>query len=130
MNSQLNQDLLSFALGELGVLKRLDVRLRLFFSPKARRRLAELDRAAGAVAGAIGAGGAAAFRANGRVKLRRLLLIDVALAALLVLSITSGAFVVWRTINPPVQACANPSPKTGVTPVTPNHTMSHQPVPM
>ena len=100
MSSNRDHDLLAFLLGELGVLKRLDVRLRLAFSSSARRRLTELERAAGAIAGTIGAGGVAAFRANRQVKLRRLLLLDLAVAAALLSSVGGGGAVVWRTLHP------------------------------
>ncbi|HLK17169.1 MAG TPA: hypothetical protein VKT78_20365 [Fimbriimonadaceae bacterium] len=106
MNSRLDQDLLDFALGELGMRKRLDVRMRLLLSGTARERLSQLDRAAGVVAGAIGTGGAPAFRANTRLKLRRLLLVDLMILVLLLLALGAGAFVVWRNNHPPVM----PSP--------------------
>ena len=73
MNSKRDHDLLGFLLGELNLLKRLDVRMRLAFSSSARQRLVELERISGAVAGAIGLGGAAAFRANKGLKRRRIL---------------------------------------------------------
>jgi hypothetical protein len=106
MNSRRDQELLAFVLGELGVLKRLDVRLHLLFSSAARRRLSELEQATSAVAGAIGAGGAAAFRANKHVKMRRLILVDLALVATMLASIFAGAFVIWRTNHPVADSCS------------------------
>ena len=111
MSSNRDHDLLAFLLGELGVLKRLDVRLRLAFSSSARRRFTELERAAGAIAGTIGAGGGVAFSANRQVKSRRLLLLDLAVAAALLSSIGGGGAVVWRTFHPaaPPAACGTGS---------------------
>jgi hypothetical protein len=100
MSSHRDHDLLAFLLGELTVLKRLDVRVRLAFSAAARRRLAELENAAGAIAGTIGVGGVPAFRANMRVKLRRLLFVDLAVAAVLLSTVGVSAMVVWRTFHP------------------------------
>jgi len=100
MSSNRDHDLLAFLLGELSVLKRLDVRLRLAFSGYMRRRLAELERAAGAIAGTIGVGGVTAFRANKSVKLRRLLFVDLAVAVALLSTVGVSATVVWRTFHP------------------------------
>ncbi|MHB8637656.1 MAG: hypothetical protein ACYC96_14405 [Fimbriimonadaceae bacterium] len=106
MSSSRDHDLLGFALGELGALKRLDVRVRLAFSASARRRLAELEQVTGAVAGAVGVGGVAGFTANRRVKLRRLMFVDLVLAALMLSAVAIGATVVWRVENPPPRRAA------------------------
>jgi hypothetical protein len=114
MSSNLDQELLAFLLGELGVLKRLDVRVRLGVSKSARRRLAELEHAAGAIAGTLGVGGVAGFRANQRLKQRRLLLLDLAVAVALLSSVGAGATIVWRTLHPAPADC-NVAPATVAT---------------
>jgi hypothetical protein len=104
MKSTRDQDLLSFLLGELTLLKRLGVRMRLAFSESARRRLSELERVAGAVAGAIGVGGVAGFQANKRVKRRRLMFVDLAVAAIMLSALSAGSVGAWRALSPPVKS--------------------------
>ena len=103
--SNRDHELLAFLLGELPLLRRLDVRLRLAVSAAARQRLVEMEQVAGAVAGAIGAGDAAAFRANQRLKVRRCLVLDLAVAVVMLLTIGIGGAVVWRTLRPQAASC-------------------------
>lgn len=117
MNRNQDHSLIAFHLGELGVRDRLDVRLRLAFSPKARRRLAELERASEAIAGAIVEAGAPAFQANRRVRLRRQMTIDALASIALAAALTVGGACAIRAIFPPLRVAPNCAIDAGGHPV-------------
>jgi len=130
MKANRDHDLLGFLLGELTLVKRLAVRMRLALSTPTRRRLAELERVTGAVAGAIGVGGVAGFQANKRVKRRRLMFVDLAVAALMLSMLCAGSTVAWRSLNPPAKAadsCPTPPPggASGASPSQKPHPKKH-----
>lgn len=123
MKPPADHDLIAFAHGDLGMRRRLDVRLRLALSRAAKARLRELQTATDAIAGAYSTGGAAGFRANVALRLRRLLIIDVVVGCAVLSALAGGAAIAVRVVRGPNEPAAGDACPPSTTTAKPNGTM-------
>jgi anti-sigma factor RsiW len=115
MKQALDQLLLRYVHGDLGVVSRLRVRLELLTSRKARKRVHEFVIASESFAAALSPIGGAAFHAARAVRQLRLAIIDGIVAAAILGGIAGG--VAWSAKHWPGASC-EPTPQMGTHPVS------------